>query len=268
VNRLHEKQDDLEAQKEFQVVLDWLTRVDYGAQQSDFRHNRQEGTGQWLLSSNEFQQWRDQPGQLIYCPGIPGAGKTILASIVVDHLCNEYRSDPMSGIAYIYCSFNKQQEQEPRDLLSSLLKQLLQRQTPMPKAIKELYRHHTSERTRPSLGEIRTALSSIMSAFSRLFIVIDALDECRISAGGQRELLSEILSLQKQTHMNLFTTSRSIPDIDNEFKGALRLEIRASADDVHKYLDTNISLLPRVVSKRPDLQQEIKTVIAKSIDGM
>jgi hypothetical protein len=35
------------------------------------------GVGQWLLSSNEFQGWLNQNKQTLFCPGIPGAGKTM-----------------------------------------------------------------------------------------------------------------------------------------------------------------------------------------------
>jgi hypothetical protein len=38
----------------------------------------------WLLDSDEFQKWLKQSGQTMFCPGILGVGKTILASIVVD----------------------------------------------------------------------------------------------------------------------------------------------------------------------------------------
>jgi hypothetical protein len=42
--------------QERQTILDWLTPINYSTQQSDFIGRRQEGTGQWLLSSNEFQE--------------------------------------------------------------------------------------------------------------------------------------------------------------------------------------------------------------------
>src|SRR5438105_551348 len=56
-------------------ILDWLTPVDYGPQQTDHIRRRQPGTGQWLLDSPEFQTWLKTVKQTLFCPGIPGAGK-------------------------------------------------------------------------------------------------------------------------------------------------------------------------------------------------
>ncbi len=86
-------------------VLDWLTPVDYGPQQSDYLRRRQQGTGQWLLDSEEFKGWLSTGDQTLFCPGIPGAGKTILTSIVVDYLGSTFHNDPKISIAYVYWQF-------------------------------------------------------------------------------------------------------------------------------------------------------------------
>jgi hypothetical protein len=126
VDRLHERQDNQERREEHQVILNWLTPIDYAPQQNDFIKRRQEGTGEWLLKSNKFQDWVNQIRQSLFCPGIPGAGKTMLTSITVEHLCTKFQNDTTVGIAYVYCNFRRQDEQKPHNLLSSLLKQLIQ----------------------------------------------------------------------------------------------------------------------------------------------
>lgn len=93
-----------------QTVLDWLTPIDYMPQQSDFISRRQAGTGEWLLDSVEFQTLLNTDEQTFFCPGIPGAGKTILAAVVIDELTTQFSNDPTTGIAYIYCNFRRQDE--------------------------------------------------------------------------------------------------------------------------------------------------------------
>ncbi|RFU31833.1 hypothetical protein B7463_g4512, partial [Scytalidium lignicola] len=110
--------------RDFQTILDWLTPIDYATQQSDFINRRQAGTGQWLLDSTEFQTWLNTNKETLFCPGIPGAGKTILTSIVIEELNSRFFEDSTIGIAYIYCNFRRKDEQKINDLLASLLKQL------------------------------------------------------------------------------------------------------------------------------------------------
>jgi Cdc6-like AAA superfamily ATPase len=128
VNRLHERQDNRERQEVNEAILNWLTPIDYAPQQIDYIARREEGTGQWLLDSVEFQSWlKKTDGQCLFCPGIPGAGKTILAAIVVEELTTTFQSRGDNvGVAYIYCNFKRYHEQRAEDLCLSLLKQLVQ----------------------------------------------------------------------------------------------------------------------------------------------
>ncbi|KAL5331136.1 hypothetical protein ACEPPN_000665 [Leptodophora sp. 'Broadleaf-Isolate-01'] len=77
-----------------------------------------------------------------------------------------------------------------------------------------------------------------------------------------------MFDLQTKTRANLFTTSRFIPDITERFNEGLRLEIRASNQDVQRYLDGHLSQLPGCVLRSLDLQDEIKTNIIEAVDGM
>jgi Cdc6-like AAA superfamily ATPase len=253
---------------ERRTILDWLTPFDYGTQQSDFIGRRQEGTGRWLLESDAFQTWVEGSELTLFCSGAPGAGKTIITSMVVDNLCARYQNDGGVGIAYIYCNFRRQQQQKPTDLLASLVKQLAQRRPSMPGCVETLYQRHYRERTRPSLEEVSKVLHAVVMDYSKTFIVIDALDECQTSDGGRRKLLSEIFNLQGSKRVCLFATSRCIPEVEKEFEGSVSIEIRASDDDVQRYLDSYMSQLPLCVSRSSELQEEIKTEIMKAVDGM
>jgi predicted ATPase len=265
VNRLHERQDD----QERRTILDWLTPINYGDQQSDLIARRQAGTGKWLLNSDEFQLWLNENKQTLFCPGIPGAGKTMITSIAVEHLQTEFRDDPSVSIAYLYCNYRRQEEQKPIDLLASLLKQLIQRRTSVPKNVVDIHKRHNNERTRPSFGEISEILHSVIADYSRIFIIIDALDELRISDGGRRRFLAELFNFQARAGANFLATSRFIPEIEKEFAGrGTKLEIRASTDDLQTYLHGHMLKLPSFVSHSADLQSEIKAAIIKTVDGM
>lgn len=134
--------------------------------------------------------------------------------------------------------------------------------------MKQLYKKHIQERTRPSIDVISQTLQSIVPNYSRTFIVIDALDECQVRDGEQKRFLAELFSLQTKTAINLFVTSRFIPKIENEFSGSMKLEIRANEEDLSRYLDHHLQRLPSFVSRNKELQNDIKTTIVRAVDGM
>lgn len=265
MDRLISRQHD----QDRQTILDWLTPIGYGAQQSDFLSRRQEGTGQWLLDSAEFKRWCDRDKNTLFCPGMPGAGKTIMVSIVIEHLHTKYRNDNCVGTAYLYCNFRRQGEQKPVDLLASLLKQLLSELPNIPVSVRRLYEYHKDKRTQPSFDEISKELHSVVAAYSKCFIIIDALDECQVSGGGQQKFLSELFELQTKVGANLFATSRFIPEVTNMFKGkGTLMEIHATEEDVRRYLHGHVTRLPSFVLRNLDVQEEIKTEIIKAVRGM
>ena len=186
---------------------------------------------------------------------------------MIDDLNTRFHNDPSTGIAYLYCNFRRQDEQKAEDLLASLLKQLAQGLSSLPNSVTDLYDRHKAKETRP-YGEFSGVLQSVAAMYSRVFIVVDALDECQVSDGCRSRFLSEIFSLQAKCGINVFATSRFIPEVTEKFNGSTSLEIRASKEDVRKYLDGHIVQLPGFVRRNPELQDEIMTEITRLVDGM
>ncbi|KAF2499952.1 hypothetical protein BU16DRAFT_601495 [Lophium mytilinum] len=277
VDRLHQRQDDRERQE----MLDWLTPMDFGPQQNEIIARRQGETGLWLLQSDEFRSWVDQNEQTLFCPGMPGAGKTMMSAIVVDYLTMRFRDDPSVGIAYVFCNYQSQHEQTPLAILSSLLRQLAQGRPVLPDALKEL--HKQFKHKSPPLDEVVKALRATLKLHSKVFIVIDALDEYRVATtnGPDKDenyaankeaiwkLLSELFQLQTEIQVSLFATSRFEADITSRFEGCAFKEIRAHDDDILHYINGRMPLLLRTqISKHPQIQEKIRNEILNSVDGM
>jgi hypothetical protein len=268
VNRLNKRQDDREYREERQTILEWLTTVDYAPQQSDFINRREAGTGQWLIDSDEYQTWVQTPKKTLFCRGMPGAGKTILTAITINDLAMRFRREADIGIAYLYCNFRRQDEQKADSLLANLLKQLSQERATLPDSVMALYEKHKIKRTRPLFDEISKTLQSVTTMFSRVFIIIDALDECQMTDGCRTRLLTEIFLAQAKSSANIFATSRFLPEVTERFEESISLEIRASEEDVRRYLSGCMYRLPAFVGRSLDLQEEIKTGIVLLVKGM
>jgi len=147
VDILHERHDIRARSEEHVQILSWLSSIDFAFQQIDHLKRRQPGTGRWILDSSMFQTWLKTPGKTLFCPGIPGADKTVLTAIVVGHLLDMYQSEPAVGIEYIYFNYQQQIEQQRDEqsldnLLGSLLSQLSGTQHSISKITMELYERH------------------------------------------------------------------------------------------------------------------------------
>ncbi|KAL7804902.1 ankyrin repeat-containing domain protein [Trichoderma aethiopicum] len=247
-----------------EAILNWLSPIDYAPIQMDHIARRQSGTGQWFLNSAEYQTWLKGDRQTLFCPGIPGAGKTIITAIVVDDIHSRFHNDTTVGISYLYCDYRRQHT--ARELLSSLVRQLAQRQASVPDGVSEIYRKYQKQPRGLSLDEMVTLLHSVSKLFSRVFVIVDALDECR--ADSRTELLDKIFKLQARGGTSIFMTARFIPDIVNIFSESVTLEIRAHDEDVRRFLTHQMTRLPPFVLKDTALQREIKTAISKAVDGM
>lgn len=255
--------------------LKWLSLLDHDAKQADFFSRVQEGTGNWLLNSTEFHNWisTNDPAhqkldsntikthRTLFCPGMPVAGKTFLASIVINHLQQVLRPNDVA-LAFFFCNFREKVTLD--QMLATLLKQLVRQQSFIPHCLATLF----ERRSRLTTSDIVTGLKSASSTFSKVFIVIDALDECYLPDNLRTRFLLEIRTLQESCNLHVFATSRDNPEITTLFEGCSSLGIRANPEDVKRFLRGRIGTLPSVVQKKTDLQEEIITEISKAVDGM
>ncbi|KAJ5159576.1 uncharacterized protein N7482_006580 [Penicillium canariense] len=259
-------------QEKIEKIFDWLSPINPAAKQADLRRGRQQGTGQWFLETQCFQQWIEQSQHTVkdqrtlFCPGIPGAGKTLLASTIVDELQRRFGPDRSIGLSFFYCDFRERVTLEA--ILGCLLKQLVHRLPVIPEPLEDLYDDHLETKTRASLGELIELLGVAASRLSKTFIVVDALDECRLSSGTLMTLLDNIFGLQKSHNVGFLATSRDYPDIAVKFHRNPCVKIRADPGDIERFLRGQMNILPNFVQQRVDLQEEIILHISQAVDGM
>lgn len=248
-------------------LMEWISSTDFPTQQSDFIRRRQEGTGQWFLDAPEVGQWLRRPKETLFCPGIPGAGKTMTAAITIDHLLKAVRGDA-AGVAYVYCNYKTRSDQDAAALLAALIRQLVQAQPSIAEPVERLHEEHSKEGTKPSLEEIFRVLQSVLANYSSVYIVVDALDECPEQDGTRCQFLAKLRELQSTTDLRLMVTSRFIPDVVNAFSAALTLEVRASKEDVKRYVAGQIPHLPKCIQRDAMLQIMVQDKITQAVDSM
>jgi Cdc6-like AAA superfamily ATPase len=264
LGRMRVAQSDRDLAKDRLDIIRWLSPIDHALQQHDKISRRQVGTCEWFLKSQSYQNWLNDERYNLFCPGIPGAGKTIVSSVVVADLWERCAKDHNIGAAYFFCEFGRQHEQTVDAVMLSLLKQLVESRTDPSGSILALYERFGHGSKRPLQEDVLDALRSEIASYTKVFILVDALDECLVTS----ELVSELFRLQEHANINLIATSRPIPEIQNLFRGKEWIEIHASDEDVRTYLDAQMRNTPKFAKFEQPLQAEVKTKIVQSVQGM
>ena len=233
--------------------------------QNDVLSRRHEQTGAWFFNSSEFRDWVSGPAKMLWCPGIPGAGKTVLASISVDYLKTVFKDENVAVLC-VFCSYADQGNQKTIDLVASILEQLV-RIKGVTDELRVICRQHQMRNTRPGLPELSEILQSVFRGFTKAFIVIDALDECPETT--RESFLGEIYKLRHLAH--LLVTSRHSSSVAHLFPDPLRLEIHASNTDLEMYVRSKTQQdhhLARIVRQDLSLQEEIVVTVVGNARGM
>jgi Cdc6-like AAA superfamily ATPase len=247
------------------TLLGWISSSDYPAQQSDIIKRRQEGTGQWFLDAPEVARWLDDAKTTLFCPGVPGAGKTMVAAIAVSQLLDSAQSGTY-GVAYVYCNYKSQADQDTVSILSAILKQLVQSQPSTLGPVERLHQKHAGRGTKPSLDDIYSVLQDVLAQYPYVHIVVDALDECQNET--REQLCTKLLDLQKGADVRLMVTSRFVLDVEDAFRQALKLEVQASDGDVTQFVAGQIHRLPACIQRDVALQDLVQRRIVEAADGM
>lgn len=268
LEQMDQKNQEALDQKQKVSVLNWLSPLQMNQIHQTVSNSAEKGCGEWFLTSGVFLSWMAAKDQPLWCWGIPGAGKTVLASITVNHLRtggNEAMKHNR-GVAVTYVKYNEP-EQTLENLLGSLLRQLIESTDGIPPAVLELYDHHRHRNTSSSVDELCETLLLVIDSFTEVFLIIDALDEC--SEDLRWELLERLETIEP--HVHLLITSRFLDSIDEELKLFSRMEIKAHRADIELFIDHQIKKnrnLRKIVERSQALRRDIKDTIVKTAEHM
>ncbi|KAJ7742082.1 ankyrin repeat-containing domain protein [Mycena metata] len=256
----------VDKEEERTKIVNWLSPINFFLRHAAISEMREKGTGEWLLKHPLFGEWKSGLGNTLWCHGIPGAGKTVLISMVVNYLGTQSKGQN-TGVACIYLNHKEIDDQTPSRLLAGLWRQLILDRDIGPIA-ERLYKQHRGKGTAPSLEEVVNVLNSSLEEFSQVFIIVDAMDEC---PDFQRKVLLKQLAALG-SNVNLMITSRpNISADSSSFSNLVVLDIQAAAGDIQAYINAQIEsspYLPKHIQRRPELREEILTKVIDTADGM
>ncbi|KAM0268809.1 hypothetical protein ACHAPA_004739 [Fusarium lateritium] len=202
-------------------LLRWISDVKYEQHHEQAKSEVLKGTGQWLLNDALFVCWKNEcASSILWLYGIPGSGKSKLASIVIDDAIEAYQKKQASYPAYFYCSRNpaEPERSDPARVLASIARQLStpqRRGAILEPAIKEYQKEKESDfMSGPlRLERSKALVLQLLEQYSSATIVMDALDEC--NPDTRETLLETLEDLLKESPclLKIFVTSRTDRDI-------------------------------------------------------
>ncbi|KAJ7591828.1 ankyrin repeat-containing domain protein [Mycena floridula] len=253
---------------DLRAFANWLSPLNFEATQYNFVSSCTPSTGEWLLADAEFRRWIAGHVGILWCPGDPGVGKTMLASRVIDHLQKLTQGQPGVGVAYIFCDYRQSSIQGATDVIGSVLRQLLINSDEIPGSLHSIHDCYKSVPPQPrTLRDFTTALEAQIQLYSCVYLVIDALDE---SSSETRDILiSTVHRLAESGHLHVLVTSRQM--IGDEFVNDSQIHIWANDGDIRRYITQRIKdgkELQKVINGDETLQDEIINKVTEKADGM
>ncbi|CAN9446938.1 unnamed protein product [Alternaria alternata] len=273
--RLRDKQNidtKILVNEERQKVLDNFLSVN---PEDLFRTNtriRHATTGFWLTETDEFTKWMRGSNLHLWLSGIPGAGKTILSSLIIQQCLKQATDDRAS--AFFYCDYKNAESQDAVKILSSIASQLARQHESCFQLLKdydnELRPQYQLQRS-PEIEELIDLLRKMSDYFEDVRLIVDGIDECNEHAG---EVASTLKSLgDGHAVISMCLISRDELDIRTELEAAMfeHIEIAAHTEDIEHYVRSEIE--ERLKRKKlrlrsSDLKEEIVHQLVTRAEGM
>ncbi|KAG5817971.1 hypothetical protein H9Q74_010306 [Fusarium xylarioides] len=250
----------------FAKIERWLSLPDYSTNANLARERCHPGTGTWLLNSPAFQEWKLRTCQHLWLYGLAGCGKTILSTTILDHL----QTDTYTALTFFF-DFSDPRKQKLEDLLRSLAAQLYHTGNKAARRLDSLFTSHDDGRRQLDTNALSACVDTMIQITGKVFILIDALDECTTRG----ELLHWIDSMASSNAQLIVTGrpeadfQREITDLFNELNCIL-LNKKAINANIRSYVESTLEQKPDFVGKKlsKGILDEIRDKIGDGADGM
>jgi NACHT domain len=267
--------ESLSQDKHLNDISKWLNPPDPSKNLNAATEKRYKGTGSWFLEGEQFREWRSGSRPCLWLHGLPGCGKTVLSSTIIDALSQ--RNNSSTIVLDYFFDFSDTNKQSVDMFLRSLAAQLYIKSQDSREELDNLYLTHESGKRQPTTELIFNSFQSMLRFSDKVQIVIDALDECK--RGERRELISriEVICGAKHTNTSLLVTSRKEEDIEWRItcwlseKDIISIQQQAVDVDIRAYIEGTLHAERGEFQRwksQPSVLKDIETRLVEKADGM
>ncbi|KAI0881879.1 uncharacterized protein GGS22DRAFT_191602 [Annulohypoxylon maeteangense] len=268
-------------------ILSWLKpKIDMREFHAEQHDKQEDETCTWITERDQWREWLegvkagpDSYERFIWIFGIPGAGKTVLASFLIDAIGTSCKA---TGYSFYYCHHERNQDETLhflRWIISDLSRQIGRF---IPKELEEL-----SKGENFSIPGLMSCFLAISQRFaqngSRVFLVVDAVDESRKPRERFLKQLIEIGTNPMYNNVSLLMTSREETDIKAMMTGGEEDEVPSSKKVLHTHITMSnaevMHAIRKYVKKQfgknnkfkiwpPDFRTKVEETLARNARGM
>ncbi|GAW15650.1 hypothetical protein ANO14919_050690 [Xylariales sp. No.14919] len=253
-------------------MLEWISNIPYGKHHNRVKEARSADTCQWLLRHHKFREWEEASSStILWLQGSPGAGKTFLASKVIDHRQALLESSPnQEGFAFFYCDRNEEQRRKPLSILQSYVRQLSKNPECIRKQLEDLCRSARANASDLGFDNCRQQLLKSVNLYTQTTLVLDALDECEAESRKLALEVIEYLTSKSRNTLKVFISSRPDRDIRDRFLNKPNIEIEATDndEDIKIFVGEEIAKHGNWNDMRPGLKDKIVNTLQTKSRGM
>ncbi|KAL6702197.1 ankyrin repeat-containing domain protein [Trichoderma pleuroticola] len=229
-------------------IVKWLTThpnqipVKFSHYQRNLLAQISQNTGEWLLEDENFLNWKESrsPSQILWMHGIPGSGKTMLVSLIIDSIEKEFCRLESACVYFFF-----QEDEKPRASLArvwaTLLTQLLERSSDnIADDLKATFNSPFRRSAPLDSSEYFDLFKAQAATMKTVYLILDALDSCQntvpeMTLGGLQKNLREL-----PNNVRILCTSRE-GRIGNELEAHHQLLITPKEEDVKAYIKRRIT---------------------------
>ena len=160
------------------------------------------------------------------------------SSTIIEDIQHDCCIDSVA-MGYFYFDFNDRAKQQFKSFLCSLLTRLSYQCTTVPPPLARLYSQNYNGGQQPHEDSLISTLREMLRLFKRVYIIVDALDECSNSEERDQVLtFMEDVVCWKLGNTHLWVTSRREADIEACFKPLVSHRVELHSDFIDQDIQT------------------------------
>lgn len=238
-----------------------------------------DGSCDWVFEDPEFRTWWDvSTSRLLWINGDPGKGKTMIAIAAISEIRKRLQAQPGAGILSFF--FFQSTMPSLNSAVSALRGVIYLLVTQRPELTKHLRKRYDDAEDRMFQGHnametLWAVLCDIVEdeTVPKVYIVVDALDEC---AESLEKLLELIIKSEPRlkSKVKWLLTSRNEPAIKEKlqqddvcFNTSLEVNAARVKQAVDKYIVFKVAYLAGIKKYREDLRRDVETYLIEKAEG-